>query len=167
MRHNHHLLRSNSLTPCRHEPDSGILSTSEQVTTLLKLILGLLITVFQFVIATTFALPSQLRGSTSGWHFKSPAIPLPKLVLISFLFFAINMLNNWAFAFNISVPMHIILRSFGSVTSLVMGWIWGRTYSAIQGVSIGALTVGVVVSAWADAKAKVSTCASDRRCFGI
>lgn len=77
---------------------------------------------------------------------------------MALLFFAVNMLNNWAFAFHISVPLHIILRSFGSVTTLTVGWlVGGKRYSSVQVASVVALTVGVVVSAWADARAKVSS----------
>lgn len=46
------------------------------------------------------------------------------------MFFAVNMLNNWAFAFRISVPVHIILRSFGSVTTMGAGWLRGKRYSS-------------------------------------
>jgi hypothetical protein len=71
------------------------------------------------------------------------------------MFFTVNMLNNWAFAFNISVPVHIILRSFGSVTTMAAGWLNGKTYSRLQVVSVITLTIGVLISAWADAQAKV------------
>jgi len=71
------------------------------------------------------------------------------------MFFAINMLNNWAFAFNISVPVHIILRSFGSVTTMAVGWLRGKRYSQLQVFSVVLLTVGVLISAWADAAAQV------------
>ena len=71
------------------------------------------------------------------------------------MFFSVNMLNNWAFAFNISVPVHIILRSFGSVTTMAAGWLRGKTYSLLQVLSVVVLTLGVVISAWADALAKV------------
>ncbi len=71
------------------------------------------------------------------------------------MFFSINMLNNWAFAFSISVPMHIILRSFSSVTTMIMGVIRGKRYSALQILSVVLLTLGVLVSAWADSEGKV------------
>ncbi|EON64180.1 hypothetical protein W97_03410 [Coniosporium apollinis CBS 100218] len=70
------------------------------------------------------------------------------------MFFAVNMLNNWAFAFDISVPVHIILRSFGSVSTMAAGWLKGKRYSRLQVFSVALLTVGVVVAAWADAKGK-------------
>jgi dolichyl-phosphate-mannose-protein mannosyltransferase len=65
------------------------------------------------------------------------------------------MLNNWAFAFNISVPVHIILRSFGSVTTMIAGWLRGKKYTPVQIFSVALLTIGVMVSAWADAASKV------------
>jgi len=74
---------------------------------------------------------------------------------IAFLFYSINMLNNWAFAFNISVPVHIILRSFGSVTTMLAGVVRGKRYSRLQVSSVVLLTVGVLVSAWADSMSKV------------
>ncbi|KAL1651367.1 golgi uridine diphosphate-N-acetylglucosamine transporter [Diplodia intermedia] len=64
------------------------------------------------------------------------------------------MLNNWAFAFRISVPVHIILRSFGSVTTMGAGWLRGKRYSTLQVFSVAMLTVGVIISAWADATSK-------------
>lgn len=72
------------------------------------------------------------------------------------MFFGINMLNNWAFAFNISVPVHIILRSFGSVTTMMAGYLRGKRYSPLQILSVVLLTMGVLISAWADSERKVS-----------
>lgn len=74
---------------------------------------------------------------------------------IAFMFFGINMLNNWAFAYNISVPVHIILRSFGSVTTMIAGFVRGKRYSLLQVLSVVLLTVGVLISAWADSQRKV------------
>lgn len=65
------------------------------------------------------------------------------------------MMNNWAFAFNISVPVHIILRSFGSVTTMAAGYLRGKKYTPLQIFSVAILTLGVMVSAWADASSKV------------
>ena len=83
-------------------------------------------------------------------------MPFRKWCLSAALFFTVNMMNNWAFAFNISVPVHIILRSFGSVTTMVAGWLRGKKYTPVQILSVAVLTIGVMVSAWADAKSKVT-----------
>lgn len=68
---------------------------------------------------------------------------------------SINVLNNWVFAYNISVPVHIILRSFGSVTTMLAGAIRGKRYSTLQMISVLLLTTGVLISAWADSESKV------------
>ena len=65
------------------------------------------------------------------------------------------MLNNFAFTFDISVPVHIILRSGGSVTTMLVGWVWGRKYTRMQIFSVAMLTTGVILAAMSDAQAKV------------
>lgn len=65
------------------------------------------------------------------------------------------MLNNWAFAYKISVPLHIILRSGGPVASIIIGYLFnGRRYSGGQIFAVMMLTAGVVAAALADAQAK-------------
>lgn len=85
------------------------------------------------------------------------------------------MLNNFAFGYNISVPVHIILRSGGSVMTMLVGYVWGKRYTSMQGkllppiprrfvghaepvsvFSVAMLTAGIGVAAMADAQAKVS-----------
>jgi len=105
------------------------------------------------VLTTLAASPTQL--SVSDLSLRKPKVPLAKWGYIALLFFGINMLNNWAFAFNISVPVHIILRSFGSVTTMMAGALRGKRYSPLQIASVALLTVGVLVSAWADSESKV------------
>lgn len=91
------------------------------------------------------------------YNLRPPNVPVKKWALVAAMHFAINMLNNWAFAYDISVPVHIILRSFGSVTTMLAGVIRGKRYSLLQVVSVVLLTVGVLVSAWADSESKVCT----------
>jgi UDP-xylose/UDP-N-acetylglucosamine transporter B4 len=71
------------------------------------------------------------------------------------LFFTINVLNNHAFSYNISVPIHIILRSGGSITTLIAGYIWGKRFTRLQVVAVTLLTIGVIVAAWSDQQSKV------------
>lgn len=90
------------------------------------------------------------------------------------MFFAVNMLNNFAFGYNISVPVHIILRSGGSVMTMLVGYVWGKRYTSMQSesvlvmisnfvgcvecvsvLSVAMLTAGIGVAAMADAQAKV------------
>lgn len=118
---------------------------------------GLLITLLQFVLVTLSAYPSQRpSGKDGNLILKKTNIPFHKLVVAASSFFAVNMLNNWAFAFKISVPVHIILRSFGSASTMAAGWLRGKRYSPLQVFSVLVLTLGVCISAWADAVSKVS-----------
>ncbi|CAF9904167.1 MAG: golgi uridine diphosphate-N- acetylglucosamine transporter [Alectoria fallacina] len=64
------------------------------------------------------------------------------------------MLNNFAFGYNISVPVHIILRSGGSVMTMLVGYVWGKRYTSMQIFSVTMLTAGIGVAAMADAQAK-------------
>lgn len=118
------------------------------------IIQGLVITFLQFVFVTLFAYPSQFEPG-SKYTLQAPKVPMRRWAFIAFMFYGINMLNNWAFAYNISVPVHIILRSFGSVTTMIAGFLRGKRYSPLQVLSVVLLTVGVLVSAWADSESKV------------
>lgn len=120
---------------------------------------GMLITFFQFLFATCAAYLTQF--STDGrFALKTPRVPVRRWALIAVMFCAVNVLNNWAFAFDVSVPVHIILRSFGSVTTMAAGVIRGKRYSTLQTLSVALLTLGVLVSAWADSEGKVGISAS-------
>ena len=95
------------------------------------------------------------KDGDSSFILKKPRLPFASLLASAAMFYGVNMLNNWAFAFDISVPVHIILRSFGSVTTMAAGWLRGKRHSRIQILSVVMLTAGVVISAWADAMSKV------------
>ena len=87
-------------------------------------------------------------------------VPLKAWIPNFIMFFAVNILNNIAFGYNISVPVHIILRSGGSVLTMLVGFIWGKRYSSIQVLSVVMLTIGVVIAAMSDAQAKGKLTAS-------
>ncbi|EME49865.1 hypothetical protein DOTSEDRAFT_68605 [Dothistroma septosporum NZE10] len=114
---------------------------------------GLVITFFQFAFTSCFAYLTQFNYG-AAYTVRKPKVPLSRWTVIAAMFFAINMLNNWAFAYNISVPVHIILRSFGSVTTMCAGVLRGKRYSRLQVLSVVLLTVGVLTSAWADSESK-------------
>ncbi|KZM26244.1 Dolichyl-phosphate-mannose--protein mannosyltransferase [Ascochyta rabiei] len=117
---------------------------------------GLLITLFQFVFTCLSTLHYQFDPN-GRYYLRSSPVPFRKWCISAALFFTVNMLNNWAFAFNISVPVHIILRSFGSVTTMAAGYLRGKKYTPLQIFSVAILTLGVMVSAWADASSKGKT----------
>lgn len=83
-------------------------------------------------------------------------MPIRRWLINIVLFFGINLLNNHAFSYDISVPVHIILRSGGSITTIVAGSLYGKKYSRIQVTAVVLLTIGVITAAWSDAQAKVA-----------
>ena len=70
-------------------------------------------------------------------------------------FFSINVMNNHAFSYDISVPVHIILRSGGSITTMAAGYLYGKRYSRSQIAAVLVLSLGVILAAWSDAQTKV------------
>ncbi len=94
-------------------------------------------------------------------------MPITRWLLNIVLFFSVNILNNQAFGYKISVPVHIILRSGGSVTTIVVGWLWGKRFTRVQVVSVACLTVGVIIAAMSDAQAQVRPSRSARPTISI
>lgn len=117
---------------------------------------GYLITFTQFFLTALVASwPNLKLSSQAPWIFRRPKIPLVEWAPNIALFLAVNVLNNAAFGYRISVPVHIILRSGGSVTTMLVGSLMGRRYSAGQVAGVALLTAGVVTAAMADAQTKV------------
>lgn len=133
---------------------------------------GTLITATQFLLIALYKLPGQLTFTTvsppdppplqpTQTHLlprlKPRKIPLFEWVQYALQFVAINTLNNAAFGYKISLPLHIILRSAGPVASMLVGWAWtSRRYSRQKIAAVGLLSVGVVIAALSDSGA-VST----------
>lgn len=117
---------------------------------------GLLITFAQFLVTAALTLPGHLSISRPPTFLKERAVPLIRWIPGVVMFFAINMMNNFAFGYDISVPVHIILRSGGSVTTMLVGFLWGKRYTRGQVAGVALLTVGVIVAAMADAQSKVN-----------
>ncbi|PYH93595.1 UAA transporter [Aspergillus ellipticus CBS 707.79] len=118
---------------------------------------GLLITFAQFLLTSLITFPTFISLSAGPQSlFLSPrAIPLRSWLVYTGFFATVNLLNNWAFAYKISVPLHIILRSGGPVASMGIGFLFnGRRYSRGQILAVLMLTLGVVTAALADARTK-------------
>ncbi|KAI9039736.1 putative UPD-GlcNAc transporter (Mnn2-2) [Aspergillus affinis] len=120
---------------------------------------GPLITFAQFILTALFTLPSfmSLSAGPRSLFLGPRAIPLRSWFIYTAFFVTVNLLNNWAFAYKISVPLHIILRSGGPVASMIVGYLFNfKRYSQGQVISVAMLTLGVVTAALADARAKGS-----------
>lgn len=119
---------------------------------------GTLLTFVQFIFVAAVGFPSQFDSKRPPFFVKPNKVPIRRWLVNIVLFFSINVLNNHAFSYDISVPVHIILRSGGSITTMIAGGLYGKKYSRIQVVAVLLLTVGVVTAAWSDAQTKVSPC---------
>ncbi|EPS38590.1 hypothetical protein H072_7713 [Dactylellina haptotyla CBS 200.50] len=112
---------------------------------------GHLITLAQFIIVS-------IEGFIAHFDWNSPTllvknqIPMVRWLGAIILFFSVSVLNNWAFEYNISVPIHIILRSGGSVTTMLIGACIGKRFSKVQILSVLILTGGIILSAMSNAK---------------
>lgn len=119
--------------------------------------LGTLLTFVQFLFVASTGYISQFDRNRAPHFLKPNKVPIRRWLINILLFFTINVLNNHAFSYNISVPIHIILRSGGSITTLVAGYLWGKKFSRLQVFAVTLLTVGVVIAAWSDQQAKVQS----------
>lgn len=117
---------------------------------------GTLLTFVQFLFVAITGYISQFDETRPPLFIRPNKVPLKRWLVNILLFFGINTLNNHAFSYDISVPVHIILRSGGSITTMIAGRIWGKKYSRIQLVAVVLLTIGVITAAWSDAQTKVS-----------
>ncbi|KIH95269.1 solute carrier family 35 (UDP-xylose/UDP-N-acetylglucosamine transporter), member B4 [Sporothrix brasiliensis 5110] len=115
---------------------------------------GTLLTFTQFLFVAITGYVSQFDGDRPPFFIQPNKVPIKRWCVNIVLFFSINVLNNHAFSYNISVPVHIILRSGGSITTMIAGFLYGKRYSRIQILAVILLTVGVVVAAWSDAQSK-------------
>lgn len=112
-------------------------------------------TFVQFIFVATTGYFSQFDRTRPPFFLTPNHVPIKRWMINILLFFTINVLNNHAFSYNISVPIHIILRSGGSITTLIAGYIWGKRFSRLQVIAVTLLTVGVIVAAWSDQQSKV------------
>ena len=116
-----------------------------------------LLTLTQFLLTTFFSLYPQLSLSAGlrNLFLKPRAIPLRYWIFYTLFFATINILNNRAFNYKISLPLHVILRSAGPVTSMFIGWlVAGKRYTRLQVIAVGLLFLGVVVAGVCDSWAK-------------
>ena len=67
-------------------------------------------------------------GGSGGWcggllpQLRPPTVPLRHYAQMTLLFFSMSYLNNWAFQFNISQPLHMVFRSANLATTLMLGY---------------------------------------------
>ncbi|RKF59157.1 UDP-N-acetylglucosamine transporter yea4 [Erysiphe neolycopersici] len=118
---------------------------------------GTLLTFVQFLFVAITGYISQFDWTNPPFFIKQNNVPIRRWMINIVLFFTINVMNNHAFSYNISVPIHIIIRSGGSITTLLAGYAWGKRFSRMQVATVTLLTIGVIIAAWSDHEAKKKT----------
>lgn len=109
---------------------------------------GNIITFAQFLF---IALEGFINQSSFG-RVKS-VIPINEYLILVVMFFTVNVVNNVAFAFRISMPLHIIFRSGGLIANMIMAiLVLRRKYSVQKYVSVLLITLGTIVCTFASAE---------------
>ncbi|XP_033150473.1 UDP-xylose and UDP-N-acetylglucosamine transporter-like [Drosophila busckii] len=83
---------------------------------------------------------------TSKFFTVKPKIALKDYVKLVLLFFGANVCNNYAFNFNIPMPLHMIFRSGSLMANMIMGIILlKKSYNLRQYSSVAMITVGIIL----------------------
>lgn len=96
-------------------------------------------------------------------YLAKPKVPITKWIIPVFLFFAVSVLNNFVWKYKISVPVHIIFRSGGTVTTMIAGYFVGKRYKPQQVLAVFILTLGVILATLSNSPKKntISTTTSN------
>ena len=127
---------------------------------------GNMLTFLQFLSIALAALPSVLArvpgsGALPSLRLKSRLLPLRAYAVLSGLFWLVSVLNNVAFGFSISVPMHTVFRSASLPMSLLVGALFFRRgYKSLEVLACLLVTVGTVTVTLADARALAASAAA-------
>ncbi|XP_059485020.1 UDP-xylose and UDP-N-acetylglucosamine transporter [Neocloeon triangulifer] len=83
---------------------------------------------------------------TSRFGTKKPRIGLFDYFILVVMFFTVSVCNNYAFNFNIPMPLHMIFRAGSLIANMVMGMlILKKCYTPLKIVSILMITAGIIV----------------------
>eukprot|EP01091_Cochliopodium_minus_P007045 TRINITY_DN16986_c0_g1_i1.p1 TRINITY_DN16986_c0_g1~~TRINITY_DN16986_c0_g1_i1.p1 ORF type:complete len:395 (+),score=88.77 TRINITY_DN16986_c0_g1_i1:822-2006(+) len=85
------------------------------------------------------------------FRFRKLTQPFWFYMLMTIIFFGVSFINNKAFDFNISQPLHMLFKSSSLISTFLMGLLLGRKYNFFQGLGISVVTVGIVLTTLADA----------------
>jgi len=84
--------------------------------------------------------------ATSKFGTVTPKIPGRTYLILVVLFFLTSVINNWAFNFNIPVPLHMIFRAGSLIANMIMGiLILKKKYTLEKYISVGMITAGIII----------------------
>lgn len=109
--------------------------------------LGTLVTFSRFLITSMLSIPISTKG------FIRPTVPVSRWILPVMLYFLTSLLNNLVWQFDITVPMHIIFRSSGTVVTMLVGYFFGnKRYNKHQIMSSMFMTLGTIMATFPEEK---------------
>jgi len=102
---------------------------------------GNLITFLQFLFVVVEGFIFTMKCGT-----KKPNVSIWNYTVLVIMFFIVNVFNNYAFDFNVAMPLHMIFRAGSLIANMVMGIIiLKRTYTPSKYISVGLITLGIVI----------------------
>ncbi|XP_037946202.1 UDP-xylose and UDP-N-acetylglucosamine transporter [Teleopsis dalmanni] len=83
---------------------------------------------------------------TSNFGTKKPRIGLKQYSILVLMFFVTSVCNNYAFDFNIPMPLHMIFRAGSLIANMIMGIIiLKKRYIASKYISVLMISLGIVI----------------------
>ncbi|XP_063610648.1 UDP-xylose and UDP-N-acetylglucosamine transporter-like [Penaeus indicus] len=105
---------------------------------------------------------------TSDFGRKKNVIPIKDYMVLVIMFFIVNVTNNLAFGFKISMPLHMIFRSGGLIANMIMAIIvLGRRYTFSKYLSVAMITMGTAICTFASAENLKDTDEGEEMAEGI
>lgn len=105
---------------------------------------------------TTFAIFSSqwpILEFSPSFKLKPATVPLYWYLLLTAIFFTVSVLNNMAYNFEISQPLHMVFRSSSLAVSLFLGFfLFRKSYTKTQVLGVLIVTIGIFVTTYADTK---------------
>lgn len=111
---------------------------------------GPIVSACQFVLTSIVAAIPLLDFSSSDlWKrgfLKPTHLPRRKLLIVVIMYFIVSNLNNAAWKYGLSVPVHTMFRSSGTVVSLAVGYFFGgKKYTRGQVMSCVLMSIGILM----------------------
>ncbi|CAE1325132.1 SLC35B4 [Acanthosepion pharaonis] len=83
---------------------------------------------------------------TAKFGSVAPSIPMKNYVLMVIMFFIVQVVNNQALNFHISMPLHVIFRAGSLIANLILGIIiLKRSYKTSKYLSVLMISIGIVL----------------------
>ena len=114
---------------------------------------GNVVTLAQFAFVSLVGFFGQIEvkelENKDGWviGIRKRVLSVKSYIIYDLLFFGVSVINNKALAFNIAMPIHMIVRSGSLVVSLTLGYFFlGKRYTVTQVLSVLSVTLGIFLA---------------------